>query len=260
MDALGLALGHGPVDGTANEGGIHGVLLGDGVCHQHTALLSQHLLDVEGLSHLLRSIQTVVHAEAGFAGVEGRQLVGAVADDGDAFGLQILQGQAQVQNGLGTGADHQHGSLGQLLQVGRDVHGGLGTPVYAADAAGGEDLDTGHGSDHHGGGDGAGAVHSLGHQHRQVTTAGLGHSMAGLAQIVDLVRGEASLQPPADDGDGGRHGAAVTDDLLHLQSSLGILRIGHTVGNNGALQSYNGLTLVQGLLHLGGDVQITVQH
>ena len=132
--------------------------------------------------------------------------------------------------------------------------------MYAADAAGGEDLDTGHGGDHHGGGDGAGAVHSLGHQHGQVTTAGLGHGVAGLAQIVDLVRGEASLQPPADDGDGGRHGAAVTDDLLHLQSSLGILRIGHTVGNNGALQSYNGLTLVQGLLHLGGDVQITVQH
>ena len=82
----------------------------------------------------------VVHLEAGLPGVEGRQLLGAVADDGHAVGLQILQGQAQVQNGLGAGADHHDGGVGQLLQVGGDVEGLLSAPVDAADAAGGEHL------------------------------------------------------------------------------------------------------------------------
>ena len=41
-----------------------------------------------------------------------------------------------------------------------DVHGGLGAPVHAADAAGGEDLDARHVGDDHGGGDGGGAINA----------------------------------------------------------------------------------------------------
>src|SRR5699024_12126647 len=93
-------------------------------------------------------VQAVVHAEAAGAGVEGGELVGAVADDGDALGLQVLQGQAQVQDGLGPGADDHYRGLAQLLQVGGDVHGGLSPTVDAADAAGGEDADAGHVGDH----------------------------------------------------------------------------------------------------------------
>ncbi len=58
---------------------------------------------------------------------------------------------------LGAGADHRHGGVGQLLQVGGDVHGGLGAPVHAADAAGGEDAYAGQAGDDHGGGHGGGA-------------------------------------------------------------------------------------------------------
>ena len=75
-----------------------------------------------------------VPATIAIIGVEGRQLLGAVADDGDALGLQVFQGQAQVQNGLGSGADHQHRGLGQLLQVGGNVHGGFRAPMHAAES------------------------------------------------------------------------------------------------------------------------------
>ena len=260
MYTLGLALGHSLVDGLADDSGIHGILLGNGVSDQHTALLTQDLLHMEGLGHFIGGIQLIVHAEAGGAGVEGRQLLGAVADDGDALGLQVFQGQAQVQNGLGSGADHQHRGLGQLLQVGGNVHGGLRAPMHAADAARGKDLDARHGGDHHGGGDGAGAVHALGYQHGQNPAAGLGHGVASLAQVVDLLRGQARLQAAADDGDGSGHSAAGADDLLYLQGRLLLLGIGHTMGDDGAFQGHNGLALVQGLLYLGCNVQITVQH
>src|SRR5699024_3841598 len=144
---------------------VHGKLLGDGVGHQHTALQSQLLGSVESSGNLRGGVHAVVHLEAALAGVEGGQLLGAVADDGHAVGLQVLQSQAQVQDGLGAGAHHHHGGGSQLLQVGGDVHGGLGAPVDAADAAGGEDLDAGHMGDHHGGGNGGGAVGLASHQH-----------------------------------------------------------------------------------------------
>ena len=175
------------------------------------------------------------------------------------MGLQVLQGQPQVQNGLGAGTDHHHGGVGQLLQIGGDVHGGLSPPVHAADAAGGEHGDPGHVGDNHGSGDSGGAVPALRHQHGQIPTAGLGHGRAGLAQVVDLLGREAGLQPPADDGDGGRGGAVFPDDLLHVQGRLHILGIGHAVGDDGGFQCHHGTTLVQGLLHFRGDVEILVQ-
>ena len=132
--------------------------------------------------------------------------------------------------------------------------------MYAADSAGGKDLDPSHVGDHHGGGHGAGTVASLGHQHRQITAAGLWHSVAGTAQIVDLLGGQTGLQAALDDGDGGRHSAVFTDELLHVHSGLHILGIGHTVGDDGALQRHHGLALLQSLFDLSGNVQITIQH
>ena len=260
MDALCLSLGQRLLDGLVDDLVIHGVLLRDGVGDQHTVLHAQLTLGVESSGQLLRGIQFIIHAEAGLAGVEGGQFVGAVADDRHALGLQILQRQTQIQNGLGTGAHHHHRGLAQLLQISGDVHGGLGATVYAADAAGGKDLNPGHVGDHHGGGNGAGAVAALGHQHRQITAAGLRHSVAGTAQIVDLLGGQTGLQAALDDGDGGRHSAVFTDELLHVHSGLHILGIGHTVGDDGALQRHHGLALLQSLFDLSGNVQITIQH
>ena len=259
MDAQPVGLGHSLVDGLVDDLVIHGVFLGDGIGHQHTASQTHVLLHIEGLGQLGGSVDAVVHLEAGLPGVESRQLLGAVADDGHAVGLQVFQRQAQIQNGLGTGADHHDGGVGQLLQIGGDVEGLLSAPVDAADAAGGEHLNTGHVSDDHGGGHGGGAVPALGHQNGQVTAAGLGDGRAGLAQIVDLGFGQTGLQAAADDGDGGGYCAVFADDLLHVQGSLHVLGIGHTVRDDGGFQSHHGTALLQGLLHFGSDVQIFVQ-
>ena len=215
---------------------------------------------MEGLGQLLGGVQPVVHLKAGLAGIERGQLLGLIADDRHTVGLQILQGQSQVQDGLGAGAHHHHRGVRQLLQIGGDVHGGLGSAVHAADSAGGEHLDTRHGGDHHGGGHGGSAVAALRHQNGQIAAAGLGDAGAGLTQIVDLLGGQSGLQPTADDGDGGGHRTAVTNDLLHVQCRLHILGIGHTVGDDGALQRHNGLAGLQSLLHLRGHVQITVHN
>ena len=66
-------------------------------------------------------------------------------------------------------------------------------------------------------------------------------------------------QAAADDGDGGGHRAVLADDLLHVQGSLHVLGIGHTVRDDGGFQSHHGTALLQGLLHFGSDVQIFVQ-
>ena len=175
------------------------------------------------------------------------------------MGLQIFQRQAQVQNGLGAGADHHDGGVGQFFQVGGDVEGLLGTAMHAADTAGGEHLNAGHVSDDHGGGNGGGTVPALGHQNGQVTAAGLGDGRAGLTQIVDLGFGQTGLQTAANNGDGGGNGTVFADDLLHVQSGLHVLRIGHTVGDDGGFQSHHRAALVQGLLHFGSDVQILIE-
>ncbi len=193
---------------------------------------------------------------AASSAVEGGQLLGAVAQHGHAVGLQVLQGQAQVQDGLGAGTHHHDWGVGQLLQVGGDVHGGLRTPVDAADAASGEDFDARHVGDHHGGGDGGGAVGLAGAQHRQIPAAGFGDGLALLAQVLDLLLGAAGLQAAAQDGDGGGHRAVVPDDLLHLEGGLHVLGIGHAVGDDGGLQGHHGLAGSDGLGHLGGHVQI----
>ena len=148
--------------------------------------------------------------------------------------------------------------MGQLLQVGGDVHGGLGAAVHTADAAGGEDADAGHIGNDHGGGDGGGAVRAAGNQRRQVASAGLGDAAAGLAEVFDLVTAEARLEAAADDGDRGGHGAVVADGLLDQQRGLHILGVGHAVGDDGALQRDDGLARVERGLYFGGNVKILI--
>ena len=88
---------------------------------------------------------------------------------------------------------------------------------------GGEELNPRHVGDHHGGGHGGGPVGPLGHQDGQVPAGGLGDLLPLLAQVFDLLRGEAGLQAAAQDGDGGGNGPVGPDDLLHLQGGLHVL-------------------------------------
>src|SRR5207253_2846375 len=86
---------------------------------------------------------------------EGGELVGLVADDRHALGLEDLQRPRDVEDALGAGADDGDGGAGQLGQVGGDVPG-VRPAVGAADAAGGEDADAGQVGERHRAGDGGG--------------------------------------------------------------------------------------------------------
>ena len=131
--------------------------------------------------------------------------------------------------------------------------------MHAADAAGGEDLDASHVGDHHGGGHGGGAVSPLGDQHSQVPAGSLGHGLALLAQVLDLVLGQAGLQAAAQNGDGSGDCAVGTDDLLDLEGGLHVLGVGHPVGDDGGFQGYDGLALGHGLGNFGIHVKILIQ-
>ena len=213
---------------------------------------------MERLGKLSGGVELVVHAEAGLARVERGQLVGAVADDGHAVGLEVFERQSEVQNGFRARADDHDGGVGQLLEVGGDIERLLRAAMHAADAAGGKHADARHVGDHHRGGDGAGAVPALRDEHGQVAAGRLGDARAGLAEVVDLLTGQARLQASADDGDGRGDRARLADDALDLEGGLHVLGIGHTVGNDGGLKRDDGLAGVQRFLYFGGNVKITV--
>ena len=259
MDAQALGLLHRIVDGLVDDLGIHGVLLRDGIGDQHAALEAHVQLRAEGRGDALGGVQAVVHAEAALAGVEGGQLLGLIADHRHALGLQVLQRKSQIQDRLRARAHHQHARLGKLLQVGGDIHGGLRAAMHAADAAGGKHADARHLGDDHGGGNGGRAVVAPGNQHRKVAAGGLDHVVALLAEVGDLLLGEARLQAPADDGDGCRNRAVFADDALDVQRSLHVLRIGHAVGDDGGLQGNHGPARIQRRLDLRRDIQIGIQ-
>ena len=251
MDAGCLRIGKRLLDGGVDDRLVHGVLLRDGVGDEHTALHAEGEVRLEHGRKLLRRIDTVVNAEAAPAGVEGGQFIGAVADNGHTLGLQILQRQPQIQNGLGAGAhDHDRGGA-KLLKVGGNVHRDLRSSVNAADAARGKDLDARHVSDYHRGGDGGSAVGAPCDDGCKVTAACLCDLRSRLAEILDLVGGETRLEAAADYGDGCGDGAVFTDGLFNEQSRFYVFGVGHTVGNYRAFESNDGLALGESLSYFG---------
>ena len=123
--------------------------------------------------------------------------------------------------------------------------------MHAADAAGSEDLDAGHGSNDHRGGDCGGAVLAPGDEYGQVAARGLGHSLSFVAQILNFFGGATSLEFAADDSDGGGCSTIVTDGLLDTQCRFHILGIRHAVGDDGGFKGDHGAALVECLLHFG---------
>ena len=260
MDTLLLALGQSLLDGLVNDFLVHRVFLRNGIGDEHAALELKAALGAEHLCQLLGAVNAVIDAEAALAGVERGQLAGAVANDGDALGLQILKRQAEVKDRLCARADDHNRGLSQLLKVGGNVHRGLGAAVYAADAAGGEDLDASHVGDYHGGGDGGSAVNSACDERGQVAAAGLGDIVSGLAEVLYFLIGESRFEAAADNGDGRGDCAVFTYGLFDEHSGLNILRVRHTVGNDGALQRDDGLAGIQRFLNLRCYVKILIKH
>ena len=86
--------GDGLVDGGVNARRVHRVLLRDGVGDEHAAAEAHFELGLEGRGELFRRVDAVVHLESALSRVERRQLLSAVADHGDALGLEIFQREA----------------------------------------------------------------------------------------------------------------------------------------------------------------------
>ena len=260
MDMLLLCLGKRLIDGLVDDFLVHGVLLRNGIGDEHAALVVELTLGTEHCGQLLGGIDAVVNAEAALAGVECGELIRAVADDGDALGLEIFEGQAEVEDGLCACADDHDGGLGELLKVGGDIHGDFSAAVHAADAAGGKDVNASHVGNDHSGGDGGSAVCSACDERGQIAAAGLGDAAAGLAEVLDLLMAQTCLETAADDGDGRGDCAVIADGLLDEKRGLDVLGIGHAVGDDGALKSDDGAAFIEGGLDFGGNVQILVHN
>ena len=145
--------------------------------------------------------------------------------------------------------------MGELLQVGRDVHSHLAAAVYAADAARGKDVDARHLGHKHSGGDGGSAGVAVGYVHGDVAAGDLA-DVFGLAHDLEVVFAQADLQLAAYDGHGCGSGAVVADYLLYLGGEVQVLRIGHAVAEYGALEGDDGLAGVEGCLDFRLDIQV----
>ncbi len=76
VDTGGLGFLDGLVDGLVDDVRVHGVLLRDGVGHQHAAAQAELVLGLEGFGQLRRGVDLIVHGKAALPGVEGGQLCG----------------------------------------------------------------------------------------------------------------------------------------------------------------------------------------
>ena len=258
MNALFVALGDGLINGCVDGLQRHCVFLGNGVGDQHTALEAHILLCLEGSRQFFGSIHLIVNGESAGAGIEGRQLLCAVAQHRHALGFQIFQRQTQIQNALGTGAYHHHRGLCQLLQVRGNVHSGLRTTVHTADTACSKDLDACHMGNDHCGGNSSCTVFPTGAQYCQVTAGGFVNGLTLFAEIFNFLFGQTGLQPTADNGDGGRYRSVIPNDFFHLQCGFHILGVGHSVGDNGTFQCDHRLALSNGLCYFRFYIQKTI--
>ena len=170
--------------------------------------------------------------EAGRAGVEGRELVGAVADDRDPLGFQELERLADVEDRFGAGANDGDAGARQLDQIGRDVECLLSAAVHAADAAGGEDFDARELRNEHRRCDRRARRALAGGDKRQIAPRGLHDAARELAEPVDLLLVEADSEAAFDDRDRRRNGAHLARRVLDGKRRLDIARVGHAMGDD----------------------------
>ena len=175
-------------------------------------------------------------------------------------GQVLIAPGGEVEDALSACAHDHDGGTCKLLEVGGDVHGGLRAAVNAADAAGRKDLDAGHVGDDHRCGDGRCAVSAACDDCCQVAAGYLCDLASGLAEVLDLLGGEAGLESAADDGDRRGHRAVIAYRFLDQHRRFDVFRIGHAVGDDRALERYDGLAFRQRLLYFGGDVKIFIHN
>ena len=221
-------------------------------------MVAQLILGTDRLGDLLRRIQPVIHRKAALAGIERRQLIRAVADDGHTARFEIFHGQREIQDALRAGADHDDRRLAKLFQVGGDVHRLLRAAVYAADAARRMDAHARHGSKDHRAGNGRRAVELFRNKQRDIPAARLDDLRPRAGKVIQLIRFKAHAELAAKDGAGGRHGAVFAGNALAALRSLKVLRVRHAVGNDGGFKRNDGFPLRKRFFHLTGNKQMLI--
>ena len=107
-------------------------------------------------------------------------------------------------------------------------------------------------------------VESVNQSARDVSPAALLDALALLAEILDLLFGEADLDPSLDDRNRRGDRAVVADDLLDLECGLHVLRVFHAVRDDRRLEGDDRLALLESLLdvrkEVHGDVQLSALH
>ena len=139
-------------------------------------------------------IRPRIDAETAVAAPECGQAVGAEPDDRHAVRLQVFEGEAQVEHGLGARAHHGHGRARQLLQVRGNVEARRGAPMHAADAAGGENGNAGECCDDHRRSNGRSAGAAARNDDGQVAAAYFGDVRPVARKTLDRVVRETGLQ------------------------------------------------------------------
>ena len=212
-------------------------LLRHGLCEQQAARQAQLAPVLPGdVCHFLARLDAGRNRAGIVAdGIELREAFALPAEHGDAGRLKGLQGGADVEDRLGAGADHAHRTAAKCRDVRRDVEMPLPAAVYAADAAGREDADTGELTGAQGGGYRRAAVDARRHGGGQIAFRELARA-AVPGQPIEVVHGHAGAQNTVDDGDRCRQGAARLDRLGHGRNRIQVVRPGQAMGDDGGLQ------------------------
>ena len=141
----GLSVGH----RFGNHRSVELRLGRDRVGHQDPAGMSEGRggsergRDLAAAAHDARQLRSTV------AQIEGREAVGAPTQHGHTEGLEPLEGERHVEEGLDARRYDHHPVVGHGLQVRADIAAAVRSPVHPADAAGGKNLDADGGGQRH---------------------------------------------------------------------------------------------------------------
>ncbi len=228
--------------------------LGHRIGYDRPALEAEPPAGGEGGGNLRGLVDAIIHGVAAVRCVERGETIGSVADDRDSHRLEVLEGASQVEDGLRPRGNHRDRRAGELLQVCRDVPGGLSPAVNPADTAGCEHTDSAEVRTDHGPGHRRCRGHPPGNRDAEVPPARL-YDIIPLGQAGEVIVCEPDLDAPVDEGDGGRRCSGLANGSLEQSGRLEVLRMGHAVCDDGRLERDDAPPVAACVGHLFGHIE-----
>src|SRR4051812_5888154 len=164
------------------------------------------------------------------------QFSGPIADNWNTQGFQALPSPRKIQYGLRAGADHDHRRARQFGQIGRFVKGRIA--MYAAYAAGREDLDPGLTCKGKRSGNGRRAIELSCDRAGEISSGHLPHTVAS-QETLELLWFKPNGRGSSDDTGDGRPRAGALDGRRHADGGFAVLRNRQPLGENGAFERNN---------------------